>query len=182
MDGTEKLVKKAQKGDKGAFVELIERHKLSMSRAAMAILHNEEDAADAISETVLTAFCKLCSLREPKYFKTWLTRVLICNCYDILRRQRKNVPLASIPGEGWEEDRMEDRDKIIDIRASLASLAENDRLVLTLFYLDGLRIKDISHLLGVKEATVRTRLYRGRNHFRKAYEEKEENRCEASGK
>lgn len=182
MDGMEKLVKKAQKGDKGAFVELIEGQKLSMSRAAMAILHNEEDAADAVSETVLTAFTKLCDLREPKYFKTWLTRVLICNCYDILRRQRRSVPLGILPGGGREESGMEDRDKIIDIRASLASLAENDRLVLTLFYLDGLPIKDISRLLGVKEATVRTRLYRGRKHFRKVYEEKEENRCEASGK
>ena len=62
----EKLVKQAQRGDKAAFLELIEGNKLSLSRAAMAIVHNEEDAADAVSETVLTVFQKLCTLREPK--------------------------------------------------------------------------------------------------------------------
>lgn len=180
MDATEKLVRRAQKGDKDAFVELIERHKLTMSRAALAILHNDEDAADAISETVLTAFSKLCTLREPKYFKTWLTRVLICNCYDILRVRRKNLPMAELPEESLEEGR--ERDNVIDIRASLSALAENDKLVLTLFYLDDLRIKDIAGILSVSENTVKSRLSRARNHFRRAYSEREENCCEASCK
>ncbi len=177
MSGTEKLVKRAQKGDKDAFVALIEAHKLSMSRAAIAILHNEEDAADAVSETVLTAFAKLCTLREPKYFKTWLTRVLICNCYDILRSRRNSVPLENLPEIGREED----RDRIIDIQASLAVLAENDRLVLTLYYLDGLSVKDISRMLSVNENTVKSRLSRGRQRFKKVYTEREEHCCEASG-
>ena len=69
----ERLVRKAQSGDKEAFIALMESHKLSMSRAALAILHNEEDAADAIAETVMEAFAQLHTLRQPKYFKTWLT-------------------------------------------------------------------------------------------------------------
>ena len=58
---TEKLVRMAQRGDREAFVCLMEAHKLSMSRTALAVLHNEEDAADAIGDTVLTAFTKLCT-------------------------------------------------------------------------------------------------------------------------
>ncbi len=180
METTEKLVKKAQKGDKAAFVDLMERHKLSMSRAAMAILHNEEDTADAVQETALAAFTKLRTLREPKYFKTWLIRILIHNCYDLLRGQQRNVSLDLLPDRDWGTGRVEERDNIIDIRESLNSLAENDRLVLTLFYLDDLSVRDISQLLSVKEATVRTRLHRGRERFRKAYCEREETYCEAS--
>ncbi len=180
MNGTEKLVKRAQKGDKDAFVSLMEAHKLSLSRAALAILHNEEDVADAVSETVLTAFLKLCTLREPKYFKTWLTRVLICNCYDILRSRENSVPLESLPDTGREE--AEHQDRVIDIRASLAALAENDRLVLTLYYLDDLSVKDISQMLSVNENTVKTRLARGRRRFKQVYTEREEHCCEASGK
>lgn len=185
MSGTEKLVKRAQKGDKDAFVALIEAHKLSMSRAAMAILHNQEDAADAVSETVLTAFTKLCTLREPKYFKTWLTRVLICNCYDILRSRGNSVSLegaaqGELAGEAWAD--AGDRDRIIDIRASLGALAENDRLVLTLYYLDDLSVKDISRMLSVNENTVKSRLSRGRQRFKRVYTEREEQCCEASGK
>ena len=173
-DGTEKLVKRAQKGDKDAFLELIGRQKLSMSRAALAILHNEEDAADAIAETVLTAFQKLCGLREPRYFKTWLTRVLICNCTDILRRQRRMVSWENVPEAGGEQN----LDEGIDIRQSLSALAENDRLVLTLHYLDDLPVKDIARMLGVKEGTVKTRLLRGRERFRKVYLEREAECCE----
>ena len=99
---TEKLVRMAQRGDREAFVCLMEAHKLSMSRTALAVLHNEEDAADAIGDTVLTAFTKLCTLREPKYFKTWLTRVLLCNCYSILRLRRGLAPLEELPETGGE--------------------------------------------------------------------------------
>ncbi|HIY26619.1 MAG TPA: hypothetical protein H9838_05505 [Candidatus Acutalibacter pullistercoris] len=94
---TEKLVRMAQRGDREAFVCLMEAHKLSMSRTALAVLHNEEDAADAIGDTVLTAFTKLCTLREPKYFKTWLTRVLLCNCYSILRLRRGLGTVKAVP-------------------------------------------------------------------------------------
>ncbi len=162
----ERLVKKAKKGDRDAFIELMERQKLSMSRVALAILHNDEDAADAVGETVLTAFSQLCTLREPRYFKTWLTRVLIYHCYDLLRVQQRIVPMDAVPeGEAYGAD----RDEAMDVRRSLAQLAENDRLVLTLFYLDGLKIREIAQMLDVKEGTVKTRLMRGRKRFKKIY-------------
>ena len=171
----ERLVRKAQSGDKEAFIALMESHKLSMSRAALAILHNEEDAADAIAETVMEAFAQLHTLRQPKYFKTWLTRALICNCYDILRQRRRFVPLEDIPEPaGGEPD-----DQALDVRESLAALAENDRLVLTLHYLDGLKVKEIAKVLGVKAGAVKSRLMRGRNRLQKIYLEREGNPCEA---
>ncbi len=185
MDAIEKLVKKAQKGDKDAFVELIEHSKLSMSRTAMAVLHNEDDAADAVSDTVLTAFTKLCDLREPKYFKTWLTRVLLSHCYAIFNRRKRSLSLNAMEEEGWERaadaGETESRDTVIDIRRSFSLLAENDRLVLTLFYLEDLSIRDIAKLLDVKEGTVKTRLMRGRQRFKKVYCEREDY-CEAAAK
>lgn len=171
---TEKLVRMAQRGDREAFVCLMEAHKLSMSRTALAVLHNEEDAADAIGDTVLTAFTKLCTLREPKYFKTWLTRVLLCNCYSILRLRRGLAPLEELPETGESFD----RDLALDVGETLASLAENDRLVLTLYYLDDLPVKEIARMLGVKENTVKTRLLRGRERFKKVYCQKEGDPCE----
>ncbi len=162
----EKLVRRAQRGDRDAFVRLIEEHKLSMTRTALAVLHDEEDAADAIGETVLTAFAKLHTLREPKYFKTWLTRVLLCNCYGILRLRQGLAPLDQLP-EGAAPQ--QDRDLALDVGEALSSLVENDRLVLTLHYLDDLPVKEIARMLGVKENTVKTRLLRGRERFKKAF-------------
>ena len=73
----------------------------------------------------------------------------------------------------------QDRDLALDVGEALASLAENDRLVLTLHYLDDLPVKEIARMLGVKENTVKTRLLRGRERFKKAYLEREGKPCES---
>ena len=176
MSPTEKLVRRAQKGDKDAFVTLIEQEKLSLTRAALAILQHDEDAADAVAETALTAFWKLHTLREPRFFKTWLMRILIYNAYAILRKRKPELLLVEAPDPEPMEDEMARHDVVIDIHRSLSRLAQNDRLVLTLFYLDGLSVKEIGELLGLNESAVKTRLHRARGKFRKIYGE-EEGQC-----
>ena len=173
MNPTEKLVRRAQKGDKDAFVALLEQEKLSLTRAALAILHHDEDAADAVSETALTAFWKLHTLREARYFKTWLMRILIYNAYAILRKRKPELAFEEVPEQEPCEDEMVRQDGVIDIQQSLSRLAQNDRLVLTLFYLDGLSVKEIGTLLGLKEGAVKTKLHRARERFRQVYEEQE---------
>ena len=70
---------------------------------------------------MLTAFAKLHTLREPKYFKTWLTRVLLYNCFGILRLRQGLAPLDQLP-EGAAPEK--DRDLALDVGEALASLAE----------------------------------------------------------
>lgn len=166
INSEEKLVRKARLGDKDAFVEWIEYRKLSLSRAAMAILHNEDDTADAVAETVLTAFTKLCTLREPRYAGTWLTRILIYNSFKILRRRNAESPYDELPDTPAQA---RDRDTVIDLQNSLSALAENDRLILTLYYMDDMSVRDIAGILGMNENTVKTRLARSRERLRKEY-------------
>lgn len=74
------LVKRAQRGDDQAFVELIEENKQAMYKVAVGILKNDFDAADAIQQSILTCYEKLKELKKAQYFKTWLLRILINNC------------------------------------------------------------------------------------------------------
>ena len=76
-DKTARLILQAGNGDADAFVELMEQNKQSLYKTAKAWLVREEDVADAISETILDCFEHLDTLREPRYFKTWLVRILI---------------------------------------------------------------------------------------------------------
>lgn len=170
---TERLVRQAQSGSKDAFIELMESHKTSMMRAAMAILHDQDDTADAIAETVAEAFSQLCGLRHPKYFKTWLTRVLISNCYDILRQRSRYVPLDELPESPSPHG--QPNDSALDIRESLSALAENDRLVLILYYVDGFKVREIAKMLGVKENAIKSRLMRSRQRLKKIHLEREGN-------
>ena len=112
----ERLVRKAQRGDKNAFMALIEKNQLALYRAAKAILHREEDVEDAVQETICKAFYKLSDLRQPKYFKTWLTRILINCCYDLLRQQKGLVPLEILPEEGASDE----RETSLDVQRVLA--------------------------------------------------------------
>ena len=59
--------------------------------------------AAAIQETVLEAWRSLPKLEAPRYCKTWLTRVLIYNCYDILRRKKRETPVEFLPEQAAEE-------------------------------------------------------------------------------
>ena len=166
----EKLVRQAQRGSKDAFVELVERNKQSMVRAASAILRDDEDVADAVAETVLCMIQKLGELRQPRYFKTWMTRILINNCCRILRGKKREVAVADIPERSYEERHEQD----MDVQASLEKLSHNDRLILTLYYMDDLTSKSIAELLGEKESTIKARILRGKKRFIRLYTQREE--------
>ena len=77
------LIKKAQKQDTDAFIQLIEENKTALYKVAKSYLKNEEDIADAMQDTVLSAFEHIGELRSVTFFKTWLTRILINHCNDI---------------------------------------------------------------------------------------------------
>lgn len=165
----DKLVRKAQKGDKAAFVRLIEENQLPMYRTAAAILHNETDAEDAVQEAVCRAFYKISSLKQPKYFKTWLTRIVINCCYDILRQQKGLFPMEILPEEGYEDN----REFSLDVQETMRALSENDRLILTLYYINDMPVKDIAKLLGISDGAAKMRLSTGRKKFRETYESRE---------
>ena len=163
----DRLVRKAQNGDKAAFVRLMEENQLAMYRTAKAILHNEADVEDAVQEAVCRAFAKVCTLRQPKFFKTWLTRVVINCCYDLLRQQKGLFPLDILPDEGREDD----LDTPLDVQQALQSLTENDRLVMTLYYLNDLPVKEIAGLLSISEGAVKMWLSHGRQKLRERFED-----------
>lgn len=88
-----RLILKAKEYDPDAFVTLMQYFSKDMYRTAMAILGNTEDAADVIQDTILTCWQKLETLREERYFKTWMTKILMNKCYDLKKQQIKNVKI-----------------------------------------------------------------------------------------
>ena len=64
----------------------------SLYHIAKSILGNDEDCADAMQNAVLHAYEKLHTLRDEKYFKTWLTRILINECNHIIRSRKEQIP------------------------------------------------------------------------------------------
>ena len=91
------LIEDAKNKNPDAFEQLIQPQLQRMYRVAISMLHNEEDAADAIQETVLKCWQKIGQLKSEEYFGTWLTRILINQCKNILKERKKVVPLEEFP-------------------------------------------------------------------------------------
>ena len=159
------LVKRAQRGDDQAFVELIEENKQAMYKVAVGILKNDFDAADAIQESILTCYEKLKELKKAQYFKTWLLRILINNCNQMLREQKKVVGIEDYYGaEDTKGKKAEEK-----IAAQPGAATINEDFLELLDQMEQMSIREISQILQMNENTVKTRLSRGRGVYKKLY-------------
>ena len=158
----ELLVKKAKRGEAEAFIELIEQNKQSMYKVARGFLRDEEDVADAMAETVLICYEKIGTLRQSAYFKTWMIRILINQCKDMIRKQKKSLPIEIIP----ETESSKGEDGIREFRELIEPLKEKDRSIFTLYYVYGLKIKEIAEYMEMNENTVTSHLRRGKEALR----------------
>lgn len=154
----ENLVRQARDGDADAFMALIRLQKQNLYRTSRAILSNEEDAADAISETILTCWEKIKELKKDKYFYTWMTRILINKCRDILRKKEKLLLTEQLPEIGITDEGYQNVEWI----EVLQLLEEKYRLIVVLYYVDGFRTTEISKILEMPVSTVCTRLAKAR--------------------
>lgn len=160
---TENLVKKAKRRDPDAFTELMQFYMKDMYRVALAILMNDEDAADAIQDTILACWEKIDTLKQLPYFKTWMTRILINKCCKIKRSVRDMGEL-----EEYAEPAAYDEYNL-ELKEALSTLDEKYRVVMTLFYSEGYHIDEIAKILKIPKSTVQTRLHRGRDRLAKNY-------------
>ena len=166
------LVKSAAKGDKQAFVALIDLHRQTMYATAIAISQNEADAMDAIQDTILIMWEKLDTLRNPKAFKTWMIRILMHRCFRMLRGRKREIPMENVE-DSEAAERLEEyleRDEALDVQRTLQQISVDDRLVLQLFYFEDMSIREIATALSIKQEAVRMRLSRSRKRFQKQYE------------
>lgn len=152
----EALVRKAKERDPNAFSELIRFYTKELYRVAVAILMNDEDAADAIQDTILTCWEKIGTLKENAYFKTWITRILINKCYDLREQHMNEEPYMN------NQEPTVPLDSNLEFKEMLSVLDEKYRIPMLLFYGQGYKIKEIAGMLHIPQSTIQTRLDRGR--------------------
>lgn len=162
------LIRKAKKGDKDAFCRLMDEQVQSMYKVACAYLKNDEDVADAIQDTILSCYENLQSLKQNKYFKTWMIRSLINKCKDILKRKNLVTYTDEMPETPFYEEEYASK----EWAQVLEPLDNKYRPVILLYYMEGFNIREISEILDMKESTVKSRLQRGRKQVAEMYQYK----------
>lgn len=145
--------------NKEQFTAEVLRAEKSMYHIAITILNQEDDCKDAMQSAVLHAFEKLHTLKNEKYFKTWIIRILINECNQIIRQRRKQVPYDEAYEQGnIAPPRMEDSEVLM----TLKELPGDYQIPFVLFYIEDFSVKEISKMLGISPGAVKNRLYRGR--------------------
>lgn len=161
------LVKKAADGDKDAFTALLHLYRQSFYATAMALTRNESDALDALQTALLSIWEHLPDLREPSFFKTWATRILINACKAQVRARPLALPLEFLEDAPHSEDQI--REEQLDVRAALQKLPEEDRLILQFFYFEDMPVKEIAEVFSITPEAARMRLSRARQRFKEIY-------------
>ena len=162
----EQLVKKAKRHNKEAFEDLMQAQAQNMYKVAKAILRNDEDVLDAMQETALTCWEKIGSLKQDRYFKTWMTKILINHCNEICRQRKYMAPGEEIMERGAQEE------SFINVEWDdfLNCLDQKHRTVVILYYVQGFKTREVAEMLKVNESTVRSRLAAARDKMERAYE------------
>jgi len=170
------LVQAAQKGDMGAFEELVARHRDKIYARAYSMMRNEEEAIDLSQEAWVKAWQRLKQFQGESSFGTWMTRIVINLCLDQLRRHKRQraesieamdeesggverqMPVVTVnPTEGLERIELRQR-----IDQALSQLSSAHRTAIVLCEFEGMEYKEIAKAMECSIGTVMSRLFYAR--------------------
>lgn len=163
------LVRKAKKGDGEAYISLVKQYEKVLYKIANRMLPNDEDVADALQEAIMTGYEKIRTLNNEEYFNTWICKILINKCNEILNKNKKIILVEEVLPEKYHNN-----DFIkIELEDALNSLNKDYKIAMILYYIVGLSIKEISEFVKEPEGTIKSRLSRAKVILRKNYFENE---------
>lgn len=133
------------------FAARIEPLKARLYRTAYLYLGSEAIAMDAVDETVYKGLKSLAKLRQPEYFDTWMTRILINECKQELRRRKRELPMDSLP------ETAEEAFDALPLKEAIRRLPPELKEVVLLRFFTGLTQAETAQALSIPQGTVATR-------------------------
>ncbi len=141
----------------------IEAYSDMLFRLCLIMLGNETDAEDAVQETFLKYIEKSPGFNDSEHEKAWLIKVASNKCKDIIRyRKKSNNTYIDLKNNCYEIE-------IDSLSEILMRIPEKFRIVLTLYYIEGYKVSEISELIKKTPSAVKMRLKKGRNIFEEQY-------------
>ncbi|MCW5622151.1 MAG: RNA polymerase sigma factor [Burkholderiales bacterium] len=179
------LVLDVARGNVKAFEQLMRRHNQTLFRTARAILHNDAEAEDALQESYLRAYRSIGAYRGEARVSTWLVRIVVNEALARLRKNSRRAAVVPIHGGTIEHEEEYDMEAVQNdhdspqelvergeirrlLEQKIDALPEGFRVVFVLRALEELSVEETAAVLGVPEATVRSRFFRARSQLREA--------------
>jgi len=164
------IVKQAIAGDKEAFEQLLILEEEKLFYTALSYVGQKEDALDAIQEAACKAYLSVHQLKQPEFFSTWLFRILIHECYRLLKKGQKMIPYE----ESELLNRLQHEENVIvnpiDLSEAIKQLNHSQQMAIILFYYYDLPMKEISEVMEKPVSTIKTYLHRGKKQLKRELE------------
>lgn len=171
----EDLLRDFLNGNQTSFAELMRRHEDRIFSLAFRMTGQRTDALDATQDTFVAAFRQANRFRFDSAFGTWIYRIGINACHDLLRKRKR----WDLEAEGPEEDPQVGSSGLedtvvarIDVTTALAQLTEEYREAVVMYDIGGISYEDIASITGTKIGTVKSRISRGRRQLASLLEQR----------
>jgi RNA polymerase sigma-70 factor (ECF subfamily) len=155
----------ARKGNDNAFYDLIQDKKEMLYRTAYTYVKNKEDALDIVSETVYKAYISIKKLKEPQFFSTWLTRILINCALDHVKKHSKVIPINEAVSTN-DHCIPNNSEELMDLYNAVDKLEPKYKTIVILKYFQDLTLTQIAEVLECPVGTVKTYLHKALGELR----------------
>lgn len=149
--------------DETTYIAVSEQYMPSLYRAAYSIVQNRHDAEDAVQQALLNAWKGREKARDGAE-RAWMMRIVINECYTILRKRQRSIPTDQVP-----ETPVQQADNAL--YEAISALPENLRTPFLLKYMEGMTEKEVAAALRLPLPSVKNRLFRARKKLQKELQE-----------
>ncbi|WP_333860516.1 RNA polymerase sigma factor [Clostridium sp.] len=144
--------------NKDTFIDNVLEVRSTLYHVSKSILTCDQDCEDAVQGAILKAYDKLDTLKKEQYFKTWLIRILINECYSLNRKKYSQVSYE----EYFQFVGEDDKEDYSELYLAILNLPERIRITIVLYYAEGYSVEEVKQILKIPAGTVKSRLSKGR--------------------
>lgn len=164
------LINRILDGEVSGYTLLVERYKDMAFTIAYRIVNNREDAEEVVQDAFLKAYKSLKQFKRKSKFSTWLFRIVYNT--SVSKKRLKKIPVSSFENMNFNDtviqedhetdNRIQEAERTSLLEKLLSALTEEERTIVTLYYLDDTSIEDIHSIMGLSRTNVKVKLHRTR--------------------
>lgn len=172
------LIQGILKGDKASFKSLVLKYQDMMFSVCMSVLKNKTEAEEATQDTFVKVYNKLKDYNESAKLSSWMYRIAYRTSLDYIRKRKLTSDIDAVDQNlitAEINSSLENEDLSKMLLAALDQLPNDESLVLRLFYLDEMSVKEVEEVTGLSHSNIKVKLFRARKklgeHIKKDYKE-----------
>jgi RNA polymerase sigma factor (sigma-70 family) len=167
----EQYIKRVTEGDTEAFRYLVEKYQQKAYSVALSIVRNQTEAEDVVQEAFIKAYRKLADFRGDSSFLTWLLKIVVNESIKVHRKKKlenqycESAKELNEPNVNSSIGKLKDEEQQKFVSLALDQMAVREAMVLKLFYIEELSLKQMEEVLDLKADHIKVLLFRARKQF-----------------